>query len=526
MSDAAIGLPRLNKQNLHLCDELKCGELTGDKQKPAENKRTIECHAHQIVHLGIGAFHRAHQAVFTQDANTQDASTQDKWKIIGVSLRSDTVAKQLNPQDGLYTVVESGDSTQLKLISVIEKVLVAPDSPEDVLAALVNPNTHIVSLTITEKGYCHDPASGTLNLKHPDIQHDLANLHTPKTAIAYLVEAMRLRIEQGMAPLSILSCDNLPNNGELLKRVVLAFAAQINQKLANDIAEQYGFISTMVDRIVPATSAQDIQDFSTRTGFVDKGLVTTEPFKQWVIEDKFVGPRPAWETAGALLVKDVHPFETMKLRLLNGSHSSIAYLGYLAGKRYVADVMQDEVLATIVKHIMINEILPTVSVPEGIDLNYYCEQLLARFNNVHLKHQTFQIAMDGSQKLPQRLVQVIECHLRASSSDTSNEFGATSSCRAISLVIAAWCKYVSGCDLNGRIFEVQDPFATALSEIHTKYANDTETLITTLLNFEAIFGTTISAHTDFVKLVLLQYQSLLTTQSVTLTAQKKVLAHV
>lgn len=516
MIDTAIGVPRLNKQNLHLCDELKC----------TENKRAAESHAHQIIHLGIGAFHRAHQAVFTQDANTQNASTQDRWKIIGVSLRSDSVAKQLNPQDGLYTVVEKGDSIQLKLISVIEKVLVAPDSPSEVLAALANPNTHIVGLTITEKGYCHDPASGTLNLEHPDIKHDLANLHTPKTSIAYLVEAMRLRIEKGIAPLSILSCDNLPNNGELLKRMVLTFAAQINEKLASDIAEQYGFISTMVDRIVPATSDEDIQDLSKRTGLLDKGLVSTEPFKQWVIEDKFVGPRPAWETAGALLVKDVHAFETMKLRLLNGSHSSIAYLGYLAGKRYVADVMQDEILASVVTHIMINEILPTVSVPEGIDLNHYCEQLLARFNNVHLKHQTYQIAMDGSQKLPQRLVQVIEWHLRASSSQSSSKFGATSSCRAISLVIAAWCKYVSGCDLNGGTFEVQDPFASALSEVHAKYANDTETLITTLLNFEAIFGTTFSAHTDFVKLVHQHYQSLLTSKSISQTAQKEVLAYV
>jgi fructuronate reductase len=501
-SSKMASLPRLNKQSVALCQTFK-GEHTPTRLDTSVSPK--------VVHLGIGAFHRAHQAVFTQDANaaqqTGSKNANEQWRIIGVSLRSNSVAKQLNPQDGLYTVVEKGTSTQLKLINVIDRVLVAPESTDAVLTELSCSNTHVVTLTITEKGYCHDPANGTLNLTHPDIQYDLVNLTRPKTAIGFLVKAIQNRIDQGRAPLSILSCDNLPNNGELLKRVVLAFATQVDPELAQRICDDYSFISTMVDRIVPATSDDDLHEFSTMTGLSDHGLVTTEPFKQWVIEDKFVGHRPAWDLAGALLVEDVHAFETMKLRLLNGSHSSIAYLGYLAGKRYVSDVMQDANLAALIKRIMIQEILPSVDVPSGIQIQKYCEQLLARFNNVHLKHQTYQIAMDGSQKLPQRLVRVIEYHLQTTPNQSEH-------CKAICLVFAAWCHYVSGIDLQGDPFDVQDPYAETLKEIHIKFTGDARSLVVALLRFEPIFGQVFLNQEVLIDLISEQYQMLQTTKSI------------
>jgi len=428
-----------------------------------------------IVHLGIGAFHRAHQAAYTHKAaqlfgqqleQQFEQQKNDVWKIIGVSLRSATVANQLNPQDGLYTLVEeASEATNTTLISSISKVIVAPESPEQVVACIADKNVHIVSLTITEKGYCHDPASGELNLEHPDIQFDLHNLSRPKTAIGFLVSGIAQRIEAQLPALTIMSCDNLPDNGHLLKKLVMSFAEQVSAELANKIAEEYCFPCTMVDRIAPAVTPEQIAYYSKKLGYEDQALVVTEPFSQWVIEDNFAGIRPAWDKVGALFVKDVSPFETMKLRLLNGSHSSIAYLGYLANKTYVADVMQVPELAQFIKHIMFNELLPSVSVPDGIDLNEYCLALLERFKNPNLHHKTQQIAMDGSQKLPQRLLSPLEFHLDNTNAQDAIVTDHAQSYTGICFVLAAWMQYVSGVNLSGENIEVSDPLSAKFAEL-------------------------------------------------------------
>jgi fructuronate reductase len=450
-------LPRLN---LALASTLG---IDGSKQRVAG-----------IVHLGIGAFHRGHQAVYTQHAMQKAGGD---WHIVGVSLRSANVAKQLAPQDGLFTLVERGDSDRQEIISTVTNVLVASDSPARVLEIMGSPNIHIVTLTITEKGYCHDPASGLLNLEHPDIKHDLRCLDAPCTAIGFIVAAIQRRVVNKMPPLTIISCDNLPDNGALLKDMVLAFATQISTDLATTIDKQYSFPCTMVDRIVPATTADAIAQQSQKLGYLDEAMILTEPFSQWIIEDKFVGPRPAWDDAGALLVEDVRAFETMKLRLLNGSHSAIAYLGYLAHKTFVADFMQIPVFAEFVSYLMTKELLPSVDVPADICIEDYCNNLLIRFSNPHLHHRTYQIAMDGSQKLPQRLLNPLR-------------FAIENRCdySGICYVIAAWMHYVCGVDMQGESINIQDPLANELVKIAQQNSHSVQDTVSALLSFESVFG--------------------------------------
>ncbi|WP_395339225.1 mannitol dehydrogenase family protein [Ningiella sp. W23] len=447
--------------------------------RPARSENT-----QYIVHLGIGAFHRAHQAVYTQRANELAGSD---WRIIGVSMRSAAVFDQLAPQDGLYTVIEQSpehkNGKHSHIISVIDEVLVAPDSPSAVVNKIASPQTQIVSLTITEKGYCLDPASGHLDLSHADIKHDLANVSAPKSAIGLIVSALKQRIENKRKPLTIISCDNLPENGLRLKGSIIRFAEQLDEALAQTIENHYCFPCTMVDRIVPATTKALINKLSEELGYRDYGLVTTEAFSQWVIEDNFAQGRPAWDSAGAIFAKtqaDVQAFETMKLRLLNGAHSSIAYLGYLAGKTFVADVMKVPALSNFIRYIMQEELLPTVKVPDGIDAQHYCHELLTRFSNEHLHHRCYQIAMDGSQKLPQRLLAPLHWRL-------INE----QEVRGICLVIAAWMQYVSGIGFDGQEITVQDPFAddlAALAKAHRHHREDTQSYIERMINFEAVFG--------------------------------------
>ncbi|MEO9947311.1 mannitol dehydrogenase family protein [Paraglaciecola sp.] len=429
----------------------------------------------QIVHLGIGAFHRAHQAVYTQDANEM---CDDNWQIIGVSLRSASVQEQLMPQNGLYSVCQtdvSGNSNSV--MSVIKSVLVLPNEPEKVLTALGQENTHIVSLTVTEKGYCHDPASGNLDCENAQIRHDLDNLSVPTTAIGLLVSSLKERYEQGFAPFTVLSCDNLSNNGQTLKRIVIQFAEQLDEGLAQWIAENVPFPNTMVDRIVPATTQDDISELTAELDYQDLAMVKTERFSQWVIEDKFVSDRPQWGKVGVSLVKDVEPFENAKLRLLNGAHSSLAYLGFLMGYDYVHQVMENKDLAAFLKHIMQTEIIPTIEPPQGIDLTEYSLDLLQRFSNPALNHRTYQIAMDGSQKVPQRLLHTIEEKLHQNTPFDG-----------LCFAVAGWLRYSMGFDLKGDPIEVQDPLAEQLFNIQKRDFYDIDNLINGYLTFDKVFS--------------------------------------
>ena len=436
-----------------------------------------------IVHLGIGAFHRAHQAVYT---DTALAGGDPGWGIVGASLRSAATRDALAPQDGLYTVAaRDGAGEELRVIGSSAGLLVAPEDPGALLAAMTRPQARIVSLTVTEKGYCHAPATGALDEAHPDIVHDLANRDRPRSAVGFIVEAIARRRAAGLAPFTLLSCDNLPANGRTLKTVVTRFAELRDADLGRYVADEIACPSTMVDRIVPATTDADRAAVAARLGMDDAWPVVTEPFSQWVLEDDFPAGRPEWERAGATFVRDVDAYELMKLRLLNGSHSTLAYLGYLAGHDTVAAAMQAPGFAALVGGLMDEEVTPTLPRLPGIDLAAYKADLIARFRNPALHHRTWQIAMDGSRKLPQRLLNTIRDRQRAGAPFPR-----------LALGVAAWMRYVTGIDETGAAIDVRDPLAAAI-RARTAGLSAARELMDALLQFEEVFGADLPAEPRF-----------------------------
>jgi fructuronate reductase len=428
-----------------------------------------------IVHLGIGAFHRAHQAVYVDD---RLAAGERDWAVLGASLRSPDTRDALAPQDGLYSlIVRSGEESTVRVIGAVRGVLVAPENPEALLSAMSREGVRIVSLTVTEKGYCHDPARGALREDHPDIVRDLADPGRPLTAPGLLVEALRRRRAAGIAPFTVLSCDNLSANGRIVGGIVARFAELRDPDLGRFVVGEVAFPSTMVDRIVPATTDADRASVDERLGLADAWPVATEPFSQWVIEDAFSAGRPRFEEAGAELVADVEPYEAMKLRLLNGSHSTLAYLGYLAGFETVSDAMSAPPFGRLVRGLMDEEVSPTLHVPGGADLEGYKAQLLDRFSNAALRHRTFQIATDGSQKLPPRLLGTVRDRLRS---------GAP--IERLALAVAGWMRFVSGRDEVGRPIELNDPMARRLRALADAAGADASRLASALLGVGEIFG--------------------------------------
>ena len=295
----------------------------------------------RIAHIGFGAFHRAHQGLFTHDVAMK---TESDWGECVVGFHGDgALIKALREQNHLYTVVEkSADNNDVKIIgSIIESVHTMLDGIDAVLEKLAEPQIAIVSLTITEKGYCSDPATRKLDKNNTLIIHDLENPTTPKSTIGYLVQALRLRRDRGLPAFSVLSCDNVPENGRVARNVILDFANLLDKTLADWIQVNVTFPCTMVDRIVPAANAETLADIEDLLGVADPCGIATESFRQWVIEDNFVAGHPDWAAVGAQFVKDVIPYENMKLRMLNGSHSFLAYLGYLGGYQHIDNCMAD-----------------------------------------------------------------------------------------------------------------------------------------------------------------------------------------
>lgn len=344
-----------------------------------------------IVHLGIGAFHRAHQAVYTDAA--MSGGDRD-WAITGVSLRSPQVRDQLVPQDGLYTVTERGrDGDATRLIESVRSVIVAPEAPAAVRTALSAADTRVVTITVTEKGY-HLGADGRVDLA--------AATRAGGTIYHHLARAVADRRAGGLPGLSIVVCDNLPHNGRVLHDALGAFIDQAEPGARDWFERECACVSTMVDRIVPATTAGDLDRVDARLGVRDEGAVVTEPFSQWVIEDRFAGARPRWEMAGATLVADVAPYEAAKLRMLNGAHSALAYLGLPAGHEFVHQAINDAAIRATVERLMRQEAAASLTPAPGQDLDGYADLLLARFDNPALPHRLAQIATDGSQKIGPR----------------------------------------------------------------------------------------------------------------------------
>jgi fructuronate reductase len=435
-----------------------------------------------IVHLGIGAFHRAHMAVYVDDL----LARHPDWGIVGASLRRPDTRDALAPQDFLYTIaVRDASGTACRVVGSILDVMDANTQREELIALMADPKIRIVSLTVTEKGYCYDPATGVLDEKHPDIVHDLSHPDEPISAPGIIAAALDRRREAGIAPFTVMSCDNLPSNGKTCGRIVTRFAELRSPALAAWVIANVKFPSTMVDRIVPATTDADRPIVREATGIDDAWPIMTEPFTQWVIEDDFANGRPPFEDAGAQLVEDVEDYERMKLRMLNGSHSTLAYLGYLAGHQYVSDAIGDPAIRKLIHGLMTEEAMPTLPMPRA-DLEKYRDALLARFANPALKHRTWQIAMDGTQKLPQRLLGTIRDQLAAGGSFTR-----------LALGVAGWMRYVTGVDEKGEPIEVKDPMAMRLRGIADAAGSNAARLSRELLDVTEVFGTNLASNAPF-----------------------------
>lgn len=407
----------------------------------------------RIAHIGFGAFHRAHQAVCADKLAAQFGSD---WGYCEINLiGGEQQIKDIRQQDLLWSVSEmADDGWTSRIVGVAKTALHAElDGIEAVLEALSAPDIAIVSITVTEKGYCHHPATGQLNAEHPLIAHDLQHPDQPRSLPGVILAAIKRRKACGVPPFSVMSCDNMPENGHVTRNVITQLAQRQDPELAQWVAQQVTFPSTMVDRIVPAMTPETLTQITELLGVNDPAGIACEPFFQWVVEDNFVNGHPAWEKAGVELVQDVLPYEEIKLRMLNGSHSFLAYLGYLAGYAHISDCMQDEVLVKAAHHLMLQEYAPTLRT-QGVDLAAYADALLQRYRKRALKHRTWQIAMDGSQKLPQRMLNSIRWHL-----EHGSRFD------MLALGVAGWMRYVGGVDEQGNTIDISDPLRDVLADV-------------------------------------------------------------
>ena len=440
----------------------------------------------RIVHFGFGAFHRAHQALLTNRVLNEKGGD---WGICEISLFSgDVLMSQLRAQDHLFTVLEKGaEGNEAIIVGAVHECLNAKlDSLPAIIEKFCEPQVAIVSLTITEKGYCIDPATGKLDLHNARIIHDLENPSEPHSAPGILVEALHRRRERGLPAFTVLSCDNIPDNA------VLGMAQKRSAALSEWIDSHVSFPGTMVDRIVPAATDASLAEITDALGVEDPCAISCEPFIQWVVEDNFVAGRPEWEVAGVQMVQDVLPWEQMKLRMLNGSHSFLAYLGYLAGYAHINECMEDAAFREAARRLMLDEQAPTLRIKD-VDLTAYADSLLERFANPALQHRTWQIAMDGSQKLPQRMLDGIRVHLERKTPWS-----------LLALGVAGWIRYVSGTDDHGNAIDVRDPLSDKIRAI-VDASSDTDR-VNALLGLSEVFGHDLAQNSVFVEAVSQAYQ--------------------
>jgi fructuronate reductase len=430
-----------------------------------------ENHGTGIVHIGAGAFFRAHLGAYTDQAL---AASGGDWRICAVALRDSALAQTLGAQDGRYTLVtRAATGSTARVIGAVGQVIAA--DPAATLAALCIPATRIVSLTVTERGYGIDRATGGADLAHPAVAADLANPEHPSGVLGLLAAAMRHRRQHGLAPFTVLSCDNLPENGRLLRSALIDFATRLDPDLAAWIAAEIAFPCTMVDRITPAPTSQTLAEAARQTGHTDLAAIETEEFHQWIIEDDFPLGRPDWAAGNAIFVQDVAPYERMKLTMLNGAHSMLAYCGFLAGYPLVRDVMASPDLARLVqRHLRAAaSLLPPLP---GIDLGQYAEALALRFANPAIAHETRQIAKDGTEKLPQRLLApALACLERGQD------------IQPFAFAVAGWMRYALGRDDAGQPYPLHDPRAAQISAALCDLPSDAPHIVARLHGLPGLF---------------------------------------
>ena len=436
-----------------------------------------------IVHLGAGAFHRAHQAVFTDERLT---SGENDWGIVAVSMRSSDTRDALGPQDNLYTLaLRDGGRERLKIIGSIMRMIVAPESPSDLLDALCDPSIRIVTLTVTEKGYTANLGTGSLDKGNADIIHDLDDPSNPRSVLGYLTEAIERRRLAGTPPFTLLSCDNLPSNGATLKSVLTEFAQLRDPSLADFILQSISCPSSMVDRIVPATTDIDRARISECLGLEDAWPVVAEPYFQWVIEDRFPSGRPRWEESGVQFVDSVVPYEHMKLRMLNGAHTAIAAIGQVAGLETVADTIAEP---SVQAYLATYWAQAGLTIDKTLDPCSYATKLFARFMNPSLKHRTEQIASDASQKLPQRILAPL-----AELPDTHNN--------ALVFAIAAWIQSCGSANERGQVLKVNDPAFRKWAETRCLEGKSAAETVSEFLAFSQVFGPLYGENAGFAQAV-------------------------
>lgn len=428
-----------------------------------------------IVHIGPGAFHRAHQAYYTEKALAYGGD----WRIHGVSMRSASLKDALGPQDNLYALCIVDNEPETHIIGAIKTLSTLANDREDIVAALVNKQTKIVTLTVTEKGYCLN-AQGHLDTDHPDIKADLVTPETPVSAVGLIVQALAQRKQAGYADITIISCDNVSDNGKKLQKAVSEFANKTDESLGQWISENIAFPCTMVDSITPATEDSFKANVATELDLTDNWPIQRESFTQWVVEDNFSGPRPAWDKVGVTFTHNVSFFEKAKLRILNGTHSTLAYIGLLLGKETVYEAMRTPAIKQLIQTMLKEEIVPSLvnDDTEGnndFDLNVYAQDIVKRYENRHIRHLLSQIAWDGSQKIPFRILDTVRDNLKAK--------------RNIDLLctaVAAWCLFVNN---KARLDEtITDPLDEALRATAKSVNFQPDALTKKLLSLDTMFA--------------------------------------
>ena len=436
-------------------------------------------------HIGVGAFHRCHQAEYTDDALEAEFGP---WGVVGINIRGPRLAETLGAQDGLYVrTLRRGDESDLRVIGCIRQTIDAEREIEVALEALARPEISVVTLTVTEKGYCHRPATGRIDEANPDIAHDLSEGAPPRSLPGVLVAALERRKERGAGGLTLISCDNIPANGRILAAVVEEFAARRAPDLLGWLADNVRFPSTMVDRIAPATTGRDLARVAQACGLEDRATVVGEPFRQWAIEDDFYGGRPCWEAAGAEFVHDVKAYELIKMRVLNGAQSTLAYLGALAGLETTYQDVGDPTLRGFVRQMLERETAPGLPTHVGFDIGGYIALTFERLSNSAIAHRNHQIATDGSQKIVQRIL-----------NPTRDRISAGLSYDRLAAAAAAWMAYLCAASSRfGARWTPDDPFADRIRGIADQIGPQFAALADRIIALESIFAADLGKNEAF-----------------------------
>jgi len=451
-------------------------------QRPAYDRAAVKA---GMAHIGVGAFHRTHQAEYADDLLARQPNSPG---LVGINIRPPGLAATLGRQDGLYTrLIRQGDRIEARVIGSIVKVVDSQETGAPALGVLASPGIDVVTMTVTEKAYCHKPATGRLDSDLSEVIADKANPETPRTLPGLVLRALELRMHTHGHPLTMISCDNIPGNGAILGNVVRALAAARDDKLATWVERNVAFPSTMVDRIAPATMQADIDHVERTYGYRDGAVVVGEAFRQWVIEDNFARRRPQWDLVGASFVADVTPYEHIKMRILNGAQTALSYFGVLAGHEYSFEAVGDPLLETFVRRMLVEESVPTLEAVPGMPALPYVDQSLARLHNTAIRHRCHQIATDGSQKIVQRLLNPIrERLLRGQSIEL------------LAVPVAAWMAYLilASARFGGR-WKADDPHAAGVAAIADRIGDDTDALASAILAIHAIFDPELAANQTF-----------------------------